>query len=34
LVTPLSVRLSEGKSWIEVDFDLLTGRVAEERYAF
>jgi hypothetical protein len=34
MVTPLSVRLSEGKSWIELDFDLLTGRVAEERYAF
>jgi prepilin-type N-terminal cleavage/methylation domain-containing protein len=34
LVTPLSLRLSEGKSWIEVDFDLLTGRVADERYAF
>jgi hypothetical protein len=34
MVTPLSVRLTEGKSWIEVDFDLLTGRVADERYAF
>ena len=34
MVTPLSVRLKEGSSWIEVDFDLLTGRVAEERYAF
>lgn len=34
MVTPLSVRLIEGKSWIEVDFDLLTGRVADERYAF
>lgn len=34
MVTPLSVRLKEGASWIEVDFDLLTGRVADERYAF
>lgn len=34
MVTPLSVRLKEGPSWIEVDFDLLTGRVADERYAF
>jgi prepilin-type N-terminal cleavage/methylation domain-containing protein len=32
-VTPYSVRLVEGDSWIEVDIDLLTGRVAEERYA-
>lgn len=34
LVTPLSVRLDEGDDWIEADFDLLTGRVADERYAF
>lgn len=34
MVTPMSVRFSEGKDWIEADFDLLTGRVAEERYAF
>ncbi len=34
MVTPLSVRLESGSAWIELDFDLLTGRVAEERYAF
>jgi general secretion pathway protein H len=34
MVTPLSVRLEQGDAYIEVDFDLLTGRVAEERYAF
>jgi len=34
MVTPLSVRLENGTAWIEVDFDMLTGRVAEERYAF
>ncbi len=34
MVTPLSVRLESGKAWIELDFDMLTGRVAEERYAF
>jgi len=34
MVTPLSVRLEDGDAWIEVDFDMLTGRVAEERYAF
>jgi prepilin-type N-terminal cleavage/methylation domain-containing protein len=34
MVTPLSVRLETGPAWIEIDFDLLTGRVAEERYAF
>ncbi|MGH8046238.1 MAG: pilus assembly FimT family protein [Chthoniobacterales bacterium] len=34
MVTPLSVRLEQGDAWIEVDFDMLTGRVAEERYAF
>ena len=34
MVSPLSVRLEEGDAWMEVDFDLLTGRVAEERYAF
>lgn len=34
MVTPLSVRLQDGGSWMEIDFDLLTGRLAEERYAF
>jgi hypothetical protein len=34
MVSPLSVRLEDGNAWMEVDFDLLTGRVAEERYAF
>jgi general secretion pathway protein H len=34
LVTPLSVRLEQGDAYIELDFDMLTGRVAEERYAF
>jgi hypothetical protein len=34
MVTPFSVRLENGNAWIEVDFDMLTGRVAEERYAF
>lgn len=33
LVTPWTVRLEEGDSWIEADFDILTGRVADERYA-
>lgn len=34
MVTPYSVRLEDGDSWMEFDVDLLTGRVAEERYAF
>jgi type II secretory pathway pseudopilin PulG len=34
MVTPLSIRLESGSAWIEVDFDMLTGRVSEERYAF
>lgn len=34
MVTPLSVRLQEDDAWMEIDFDLLTGRLAEERYAF
>lgn len=34
MVTPYSVRLEDGDSWLEFDVDLLTGRVAEERYAF
>ncbi len=34
MVTPYTVRLQEGTAWLEVDFDLLTGRRAEERYAF
>lgn len=34
MVTPLSVRLEQGDAFIEMDFDMLTGRVAEERYAF
>ncbi len=34
MVTPLSVRFEENDNWIELDFDVLTGRVAEERYAF
>ena len=34
MVTPYSVRIEQDGAWIEVDFDLLTGRVAEERYAF
>lgn len=34
MVTPISVRFEEGNDWIELDFDVLTGRVAEERYAF
>lgn len=34
LVTPYSVRLEDGEAWMEFDVDLLTGRVAEERYAF
>ncbi len=34
MVTPFSVRLAEGDSWVESDFDFLTGRVADERYSF
>lgn len=34
MVTPYSVRLEDGDSWLEFDVDLLTGRVADERYAF
>ncbi len=34
MVTPISVRLEDGDAWMEIDFDLLTGRLAEERYAF
>lgn len=34
MVTPLSIRLEEGEDWIETDFDFLTGRVADQRYAF
>ena len=34
LVTPYTVRLEDGPAWLEVDFDLLTGRRADERYAF
>ncbi len=34
MVTPLSIRLEVGEDWIETDFDFLTGRVAEQRYAF
>ncbi len=34
MVTPFSVRLENGKAWMEVDFDMLTGRVTEERYEF
>ena len=34
MVTPISVRLETGDAWIELDFDLLTGRIGEERYAF
>lgn len=32
-VTPMRLRLNRGDKWIELDFDFLTGRVAEERYA-
>ncbi len=34
MVTPFSVRLVEGDSWVESDFDFLTGRVADQRYSF
>ncbi len=34
MVTPFSVRLVDGDSWIETDFDFLTGRVADQRYSF
>lgn len=33
-VAPASLRLQDGKQWIEADFDFLTGGVAEERYSF
>lgn len=32
-VTPLTLRFAIGDKWIELDFDFLTGRVSEERYA-
>jgi len=32
-VTPITMRFAIEDRWIEVDFDFLTGRVAEERYA-
>jgi Tfp pilus assembly protein FimT len=32
--TPLSVRLEEGERWLEMEFDLLTARVAAQRYSF
>lgn len=34
LVEPVSLRLQEGRAWIEADFDFLTGSVADERYSF
>jgi len=34
MVSPLSVRLEQGDAYIELDFDMLTGRVSDERYAF
>ncbi len=34
MVTPFSVRLAEEDSWVESDFDFLTGRVADQRYSF
>lgn len=32
-VTPITMKFAIGDRWIELDFDFLTGRVAEERYA-
>jgi len=32
-VTPITIRFAVDELWIEIDFDFLTGRVAEERYA-
>lgn len=32
-VTPITIRFAIDDRWIELDFDFLTGRVAEERYA-
>jgi len=32
-VTPITMRFAIEDQWIEVDFDFLTGRVSEERYA-
>jgi len=34
VVAPVSLRLQDGKDWIETDFDFLTGSVAAERYSF
>ncbi len=34
MVTPLSIRVSEGDGFIEQDYDFLTGRVADERFSF
>ncbi|MEI6337378.1 MAG: hypothetical protein WCQ57_02195 [Verrucomicrobiota bacterium] len=34
VVAPASLRLQDGKDWIEADFDFLTGGVAGERYSF
>lgn len=33
-VEPASLRIREGRAWIEADFDFLTGSIAEERYSF
>ena len=33
-VAPVSVRLVSGDSWVEADFDFLTGSIASERYSF
>lgn len=34
VVQPLSLRLQQGDSWIEADYDFLTGGMAAERYSF
>ncbi len=31
-VTPITIRFAIEDRWIELDFDFLTGRIAEERY--
>lgn len=34
LVEPISLRLERGTSWMEIDIDILTAMVAEERFSF
>lgn len=33
LVEPIALRLEHGSAWIEIEFDILTGIVAKERFS-